>query len=244
MIFWTGCLLGEYSKDCSIKLSLLPHLKAQAILIRNGKPLALQRLKYLHVPQRVDKPPRHAGVPHLPKARSAGRHPGCPSPSLLARPPARLLRRGGGRNQTRGRGSPRETREGKGGLLLAMLLCHVSSRVPPDPCHTPGQPGAGVGPPSRALLPVHNRSLPAFTPMAADGSLSRQHELYEKLKPSPMETIPSSAAPEPGPSPGHGPGGRSAHPLWPARAVGRPPPQLRGSGRQVNSFGFELVLGT
>lgn len=42
-------------KDCSIKLDPLAHLKAQEILINNGKPLALQHLTYPHVPQQMDK---------------------------------------------------------------------------------------------------------------------------------------------------------------------------------------------
>lgn len=236
-------MLGEYSKDCSIKLSLLPHLKAQAILIRNGKPLALQRLKYLHVPQRADKPPRHPGVPHLPKARSAGRHPGCPSPSLLARPPARLLRRGGGRNQTRGRGSPRETRPGKSGLLLATLLCHILLGFHRIRAMLPASPVPGSGRQAVPFFPFTTGACRCSHPWRQTGA-SPDKSCTKNSSRAPWKPSRAAQHQSPAPLPATGGGERSAHPLWPARAAGRLLPQLRGFGRQVHSFGFKLVLGT
>lgn len=188
-IFWTGCLLREYSKDCSIKLNLLPHLKAQAILISDGKPLALQHLKYLHVPQRTDKPSRHLGV-LAPSSQGAF---SLQAP-LLAKPvppgtPVRASPQLWGRNRTlshRSGTSPQEVCLGKIWFLLAILLCHVPSWLLPVLSHAPSQPGFWVGQPPLTLPPLpHNRSLSVSIPLVANGSLSRQRELYEKFKTSP-----------------------------------------------------------
>lgn len=154
-IFWTGCLLREYSKDCSIKLNLLPHLKAQAILISDGKPLALQHLKYLHVPQRTHKLSRHLGVLHLPKALSACRRPCLPSPSLLAHPPLHLLSSGGEttRSATAVAGAHRRSVWGRSGSFLpscsATFLLGFSLFCPT----LPASPVSGLGSHPLPFLP-------------------------------------------------------------------------------------------
>lgn len=183
MIFWTGCLLREYSKDCSIKPSPLPHLKAQAISISDGKPLALQHLKHLHVPQRTDSPPGTSGRSILPsRSQPAG------TLAARARPPGtpasvRPQRRG--RNHTLGHraASSPQVPLGKTWFLLATLLRHVSSRVPPALPHAPSQPFPSSPCPGTAAIPL-----------VANQSLSRQQELYEKFMPWPQGSAPSRAA--------------------------------------------------
>jgi len=178
MIFWTGCLLREYSKDCSVKPNPLPPLKAQAVLIRDGKPLAPQPPTHTRARRRTG-PPGTSGCSVSPRRSQPTGTRACQAPRS-GRPASASPRLGG-------RSHPQRRQPRRSG---ASSPCCSATCLPGFPRLLPHTQ------PAPTLLPrSYNRSLSPFTPMVPNGSLSRQQGLYQKCRRSPEEAIPSPATP-------------------------------------------------